>query len=148
MPHPYLYPHKKNPPSGTRPDGGVRGNFAQLRAGSRFGFERLFRAGDDGRERRGVLDGDIGEDLAIRFDAGGFQAFDEARVGDALGADGGVDALRPQATELTLAALAVAILVGLRLADSVLGITEEFRAESAETLGSEQHALATLAAGR
>lgn len=117
-------------------------------AGCDFGLEGQFCLGDDCRERCCVMDGDIGEDLAIRFDACGLETFDEARVGHSLGADGGVDTLCPEAAELALAALAVAIFVGLRLADSVLGITEEFRAESAETLGSEQHALATLAAGR
>jgi hypothetical protein len=82
------------------------------------------------------------------FDAGGFQAFNEARVGHSLGADGGVDTLRPQPAELTLALFPIPILISQRLADSVLGVTKEFRAETAETLGAQQHALATLAAGR
>ena len=91
---------------------------------------------------------EIREDLAVGFDAGSFQTFDEARVSHVLGANGGVDTLRPQATELAFAALAVPILIGHRLADGVLGVTEEFRAEPAETLGTKQHALAARTTGR
>ncbi len=111
-------------------------------------FQRLLRLGDDGGECGGVLDREVRKDLAVRFDPGGLQAFDEARVGHVLRTDRSVDTLCPEAAELTLAALAVAVFVGLRLADSVLGVTEEFRAESAETLGTEQHAFASRAAGR
>ena len=55
---------------------------------------------------------------------------------------------RAAAAELAFAALAVAVFVGQRLADGVLGVTKEFRAESAETLGTKQNALAARAAGR
>ncbi len=107
----------------------------------------MFRLGDDGREGGGIVDGEVGEDLAIGFDAGGFEAFDEARVGETFGPRGGVDALRPESAELAFAAFAVAVFVGERLADGVLGVAEEFRAESAETLGAQQHAFAAFATG-
>jgi hypothetical protein len=113
-----------------------------------FRFESLLRLSNDGGKGGGISDSEIREDLAVGFDTGSLEAFDEARVGQVFGTDGGVDTLRPETTELTLAPFPVAILIRLRLADSVLGVTEEFRAETAETLGTEQNALAARAAGR
>lgn len=113
-----------------------------------FRFERFLCLGDDGRKRGGIGDREVREDLAVGLNASGFETFDEARIGQSLGANGSVDPLRPQPAELAFATLPVAVFIGHRLADGVLGVTEEFRAESAETLGTQQHALATLAAGR
>ena len=50
----------------------------------------------------GIGDGEIGEDLAVDADVGRLQAADEARVGRAVGAGGGVDARDPQAAEVAL----------------------------------------------
>ena len=113
-----------------------------------FRFEGFLGLGNDGGERCGIGDREIREDLAVSFDTGGFQALDETRVGHVLVADGSVDTLGPQAAELTFAPLPVAIFIRQRLADSVLGVTEEFRAETAETLGTKQNALAARPAGR
>ena len=111
-------------------------------------FQGFFGLGDDGAERGGVGDREVGEDLAIRFDSGGLEAFDEARVGQSFVADGSADTLDPQGAELSLALFAVTVFVGLGLADGVLGVAEELRAETAEALGTQQDALATGAAGR
>ena len=92
------------------------------------------------------MNGEVSEDLAIRFDTGGFDAFDEARVGQTFGAGSGIDALGPQTAELAFAFLTVAVFVLLSLADSVLGVAIELRAETAETLGAKQNALAARAA--
>lgn len=42
-----------------------------------FCCECLLRLCDDGGKSGGISDRKIGEDLAVGFDAGGFQAFDE-----------------------------------------------------------------------
>ena len=54
-----------------------------------------------------VGDGEIGENLAIETDVRGFQAFGETAVGQALRADGGVQALDPKITESPFARLAI-----------------------------------------
>ena len=47
-------------------------------------FERGFGLGEDGLEGGFVRHGEVGEDLAIELDAGGFDAFHEAAVGQAV----------------------------------------------------------------
>lgn len=111
-------------------------------------FEGLFGLCDDGGECGGIGDGEIGKDLAVSFDTGGFEAFDKAGVGNSFVANCGVDTLCPEAAELPFALFAVAIFVLLRFADGVLGVTEELRAETAEAFGPEQDALAARTAGR
>jgi hypothetical protein len=113
-----------------------------------FRSESFLRLGNDGGEGSSIGDREIREDLTVSFDTGGFQAFDEARVGHVLVAASGVDTLRPQTAELTFTPFPVAIFIRHRLTDSVLGVTEEFRAETAETLGTKQRPLAAGAAGR
>src|SRR4051812_37902056 len=55
------------------------------------------------------MHGDIGQDLPVQFDAGELQPVHELRIGQAFGADAGVDALDPQSPEAALLNLAVAI---------------------------------------
>ena len=50
----------------------------------RFVLERGFHLLDDSFERDFVGDRDVGENLAVQSDAGGFQAFGETAVGQAL----------------------------------------------------------------
>ena len=113
-----------------------------------FRCESFLRMGNDGRESGGIGDREIRKDLAVSFDTGSFQTFDEARISQILVAAGSVDTLSPQTTELTFTLFPVSILISQRLADSVLGVTKEFRAETAETLGTEQRPLAAGTAGR
>src|SRR3974390_949062 len=54
----------------------------------------------------GIVDGEIGEDLAVELDAGFLQAVDEAVVADAVQLGGGADADDPQGTVLALALFA------------------------------------------
>lgn len=110
--------------------------------------ESLLRLGNDGGEGCGIGDREIREDLAVSFDSGSFQAFNETRISHILVAAGGVNTLRPQTAELTFALLPVPIFIRQRFSDGVLGVTEEFRAETAETLGTEQRPLAAGATGR
>ena len=64
---------------------------------------------------RGVVVGDGGQHLAVHLDAGLLQPGDEARVGQAVLAHRGVDALDPQAAELALLVAPVAVGVLQRL---------------------------------
>src|SRR3546814_1343050 len=61
--------------------------------------QRSLRLGDDGAERLALVHRDVGQNLAVQFHAGQLQAVHELRIGQALGADAGVDALDPQAAE-------------------------------------------------
>src|SRR3954469_17966348 len=72
-------------------------------------------------EGLGVADGDVGQHLAVELDLRELQAVHELAVRQALLARGGVDALDPQAAELALAVLAVAVRVGARLEQLLLG---------------------------
>src|SRR5271156_5138331 len=76
---------------------------------------------DDGLERGGVGPCDVGEDLAVDFDAGQFKAVHKSRISQAFEPGRGVDALDPQGAELTLAHLAVAVGVLAGLVDRGLG---------------------------
>ena len=101
---------------------------------------------DDGLEGLGIGDGQLGEGAAVQLDAGQVQTLDEAVVGDAFGADGGVDALDPQLAEVTLASLAVAEVVGKGVQQLLLGLTVQAGALAA-VAGSPLENDATLLVG-
>src|SRR5690606_41771051 len=67
-----------------------------------FPYPTLFRSS----ERLRLGDGQVGQDAAVNADAGQVQTLDEAVVGEAVCAGRRVDALDPQATEVTLAGAA------------------------------------------
>src|SRR4051812_27779212 len=77
--------------------------------------------GDDGAERLAFVHRDIGQDLAVEVDSGELQAVHELAVGQALGADRGVDPLDPQRPERALLHLAVAIGILAGLLDGLTG---------------------------
>ena len=80
-------------------------------------------------------DGELGEHAPVDLDAGQAQALDEPVVGHALGADGGVDALDPQAAEVALAGAAVAEGVDAGVGDLLLGLAVEAGALAAVARG-------------
>src|SRR5687767_5886469 len=80
---------------------------------------------DERRERRGVRDRDVGEDLAVDLDAGGLEPLDEAVVGHAVLTSGGVDAGDPELPEVALALLAVPVLVRRRVEQLLLRLAVE-----------------------
>src|SRR4051794_37735063 len=84
------------------------------------GSRRLPGAFRKTSEGLGVADGDVGEHLAVELDLGELQTVHELAVGEALLARRGVDALDPQAAELALAVLAVAVGVRARLEELLL----------------------------
>lgn len=113
--------------------------------GSRFAlllFETGLGLSDDGRKSFGIMHGKVGKDLTIDFDAGGIEAFDEAGVGQVFSTGRSADTLDPEATELAFPLLAVAVFVFMRLANGVLGVTIELRAESAEAFRTMKDPLA------
>src|SRR5262245_55223986 len=86
----------------------VRGGVLQI-------FERHLGLGHERCESLRLMDRQVRQHLAVDLDAGLVQAVDEAAVGQAVLAGGGVDALHPQRPEVALARLAVAIGILQRL---------------------------------
>ena len=58
--------------------------------------ERLFSGSDKSGERLFIVDGDLGEHLAVDDDAGLLQTIHEFGVGDVVGAASGIDSLDPE----------------------------------------------------
>src|SRR5690606_15890034 len=71
----------------------------------------------------------------------------ETGIGQAVLADGGVDALHPEGAEVTLARLAVAIGVLHRLLDRLLGDADGVLAAAVKTLGGFQDLLVLCVGG-
>src|SRR5690606_14043203 len=69
----------------------------------------LLRLLDDRGESAALVHRQVGHDLPVELDPGQLGAVDELRIGQALGADGSVDALDPQGAEVPLLHLAVAV---------------------------------------
>src|SRR3954454_7573730 len=91
----------------------------------------------DQRDERGqVVDGQVGQDLAVDLDTREAQALDEAVVGEAVGAGAGVDPLDPQLAELALLLAAGVVAVDQRVGDLLLGLAVEPRALTPVTGGA------------
>src|SRR3954470_4146030 len=84
------------------------------------GSRRLPGASRKTSEGLGVANGDVGQHLAVELDLGEAQAVHQLAVAHALLAGGRVDALDPQAAELALAVLAVAVGIRARLEQLLL----------------------------
>ena len=81
---------------------------------------RLLHLVDDGLESLGVVQSEVGKDLAVDFDARLGELVDELAVVHAILTNGSVDTHNPQATEFALLVSSVAISVGLTLFVRVL----------------------------
>ena len=75
---------------------------------------------DDSLESLGIVEGEVGKDLAVDLDTGLRQLVDELAVVHIVLAHGGVDTDDPQAAEIALLVSSVAISVGLTLLVRVL----------------------------
>src|SRR5699024_12676112 len=95
-------------------------------------WQGVLRDLDQTGERRGVVDGELGEHAAIDLDAGQVQTLDEAGVGHAAGPGGSVDPLDPELTEVALALLAVPEAVGLRVDHRTLAPADRPRCAGAD----------------
>ncbi len=76
--------------------------------------ERVLGRRRELRKRSGILHGEVGQNLAVDFDAARLQTVHELAVGKAAQTRRGADALNPQLAELPLAVAAVAIRLRLR----------------------------------
>src|SRR3954453_14212043 len=82
---------------------------------------------DERDEGRHVVDGQVGQDLAVDLDAGETEALDEPVVGQAVRPRAGVDPLDPELAELALLLAAVVVAVDQRVGDLLLGLAVEPR---------------------
>src|SRR5581483_962219 len=89
----------------------------------------------NGLERCGLVDGEIGQHLAVDDDAGLGEPVDKSAVGQAEGTDGGVEALDPERAEGALLALAVAERILAGLLDRLLGGADGVLAAAVIALG-------------
>src|SRR5262249_44618062 len=94
----------------------------RLRGGADGLGERLARHLDQGGEGRGVGHGEVGEHPPVDLDARCLEALDEAVVGQPVRPRRGVNALDPKPAEVALAVLAVAVGIGHRVEDLLLGL--------------------------
>nr|CAI0340404.1 hypothetical protein SHINE37_44273 [Rhizobiaceae bacterium] len=119
-------------------DGGFK---LVLRAGILEVFQRLLGGCDERAERCGLMDRHVGQNLAVDFDAGLVEAVDEAAIGQAVLADGSVDALDPERAEIALVDLAVAVGELLGTINRGLGGADGVLAAAVEALGCLQRLL-------
>ena len=95
-------------------------------SGSHFSFlsssilRRLLHLCNDGLESLGVVQGEVGEHLAVDLDTSLGQSSHELRVADALHTCGSVDTLNPQSAEVALLGTTVTIGVGQTLLPGIL----------------------------
>src|SRR3954464_11479939 len=108
-------------------------------SGSQLGLHLVHDAG----KRRGVVVGDIGQDLAVDVDAGFPDPVGELAVGQAVRTRGGVDTGDPQLAEDALLGTTVAVGILPRLHHRFLGDAEDVTAAAAETLGEREDLLVT-----
>ena len=110
-------------------------------------LEAILGLGDHCFKGRGVLDRQIGKDLAVEFDSGGLETFHETAVGQTVRTSCGVNTLHPQIAEGALAHLAVTVVIRHCLPDGVFRVPEVLGTEATETFGFRKNSLATLPAG-
>src|SRR5664279_5547096 len=120
----------------TRPFGCLRG----ARSRSALGHSHELGKGF------GIAHGEIREDLAVEIHGGLLQTAHELGVAGAVLRAGGVDAHHPEATEVALLDLAVAVGVAEGLLDGFLGGAVQAGLGAVEALGELHHAFAALGA--
>lgn len=76
---------------------------------------------NDSLESGGVVECEIGEDLAVDFDSGLMKQTHEFRVAQVVLTGSGVDALNPEGTEVAFFVLTVTVGVGKTFLPSILG---------------------------
>src|SRR6185503_4861174 len=127
---------------------GLSGSLGGSAAGA-LGRDGSPRDLDDRRERRGVVDGQVGQDLAVDLDLGEPEALDQAVVGQAVGPGPRVDPGDPQLAEVALAVTPVTVRVLHRVQHLLLGLAVQPRALPAVAArGLEQGAALLLGVDR
>src|SRR5215212_167551 len=87
----------------------------------RLPVEGVLRLSHDGAEDLGLCDCEVGQDLAVEVYLGEPQPVDQPRVGEAVFAGTGVDALYPEPPEVPLTLLSSLVCVDAALPDLLLG---------------------------
>ena len=95
-----------------------------------------------------IMDGNLGEHLAVELDTGLSAAVDKSAVGNPVHAACGIDADDPQAAEIAFFVLTVHIGHGLCTVNSFSGCAEKLATRASETLGELQAAVSSAARGR
>ena len=98
---------------------------------------------DDSLESLGVVEGEVGKDLAVDLDTGLRQLVDELAVVHVVLTHGGVDTDDPQAAEFALLVSSVAISVGLTLFVRVLRHSPDILSRAELTFGLLQDFLSS-----
>src|SRR5436190_20879272 len=86
-------------------------------------------------ERGGLVDGEVGEHLAVDLDAGLREPAHKSAVGEPMLAHGGVDALDPKRPEIPLLELAPDVVVLQRTVDGRIGGRDVVLAAAVEAFG-------------
>src|SRR5690349_11036735 len=100
----------------------------------------------DQRERGRILHRELGEDLAIHFDARHLHAVDEGAVAHAVEASGSVDTHDPQLAEIALLGLAIPVGVDPTALDGLLRGLPELGTPTEGALRGLHHLLLALEA--
>src|SRR5258707_1027609 len=116
----------------------------RISGGVCLGLRRLIH---QSLECGGLVDRQIGQDLAVDLDPGAGEPGDKSAVGEAMLAHGGVDALDPQGAEVTLLLLAADIVVLQRPVGRGIGRGDVVLAAAAHALGLLEDLLAAGVAG-
>ena len=101
----------------------------------------LFYFLNDSAESLRIVNCQVGEHLAVDFDAGFVQVTHQLRVGEALQASSGIDTLDPQCAEVTLFVAAVTESIGQTFLPCVFGYGPHVFTSAIVTAGQLQNSL-------
>src|SRR5229473_1568508 len=115
-----------------------------LGLGGSLGFQGGGSDLEQFRKSGGVRGGHVSKNFTVQRAVGGFQALDEAAVGGAGGAGGGIDADLPQGAKIPFFCLTIAEGVLAAMVHGVGGVAVKFRAPHPEALGGSEHSGSAL----
>ncbi len=113
---------------------GIRGGRVPVLKSFLGGLSVLYLL-NDCLESGGVVEGEVGEDLAVDFDTALVDETHELGVREVFHTCGSVDTLNPKSTEVALLVLAVAVSVGKTFFPGVLSYGPHIAAASEVTAG-------------
>lgn len=105
----------------------------------------LLHLGNNGLEGFGAVDGEVGEDLAVDFDASLVEGTHQLRVRETFETSGSVDTLNPESAEVALLGATVAEGIGQTFFPSVFGNGPYIAAATVVTAGKFQNFFTTCA---
>lgn len=105
----------------------------------------LFYFFDDGFERIGVVQGQVGQYLTVQLDTGFLQTSHQHRVGHTVSPATGADTDDPQGAEIALFLLTVAVSINQTFFDGVFGYRPHIFPRAIVTFGQFEDLFATRA---